>query len=117
MPIMNTDKMEDKKVTPELTPEQKLNLETAKISWQELQRFFAQGLIVVVDSELDLLETAARFVTNDSEAVESLLSNGSVYKAETDDAIRWNTVNGDFWAVVVAPWVLVQETDVLNINE
>ena len=105
--------MEEKKVTPELTPEQKLNLETAKIGWQELQRFFAQGLIVVVNSELDLLETAARFVNNDSELVESLLADGKVYKAATADAKRWNAVNGDFWAVVVAPWVLVQEIDAL----
>ena len=105
--------MVDKKTTPELTPEQKLNLETAKISWQELQRFFAQGLIVVVNSELDLLDTASRFVTNDSDTVESLLANGKVYKAEIDDAKKWNVANGDFWAVVVAPWVLVQEIDTL----
>ena len=101
------------KITPELTPEQKLNLETAKISWQELQRFFAQGLIVVVDSELDLLDTAAKFVTNDSNSVESLLSDGKVFKAQTDDAKKWNDIDGDFWAVVVAPWVLVQEIDSL----
>jgi hypothetical protein len=105
--------MEHKKITPELTPEQKLNLETAKIGWQELQRFFAQGLIVVVDSELDLLDIAGKFVTNDSDSVESLLSDGRVYRAETEDAKKWNTVNGDFWAVVVAPWVLVQEINPL----
>ena len=101
--------MEDKKITPQLTPEQKLNLETAKIGWQELQRFFAQGLIVVVGSELDLLDTAVKFVTNDSASVDALLSDGRVYKAEVEDAKKWNAVNGDFWAVVVAPWVLVQE--------
>ena len=46
--------MAKNKVTPELTTERKLNLETSKISWQELQKFFAQGLIVIVEVELDL---------------------------------------------------------------
>ena len=39
----------------ELTKE-KVNLETAKIHWKDLQRFFAKGEAVWVSSELDLVE-------------------------------------------------------------
>ena len=36
----------------------KLNLETAQVAWTELQRFFAQGSVIRVDSSLDLIEVA-----------------------------------------------------------
>ena len=39
----------------------KVNLETSKIAWQELQRFFASGAAVFVASELDLVEVAHQF--------------------------------------------------------
>ena len=103
------DTVPENKDTPSLTAAQKLNLETAKISWQELQKFFAQGLIVVVNDDLDLVETAANFVEDKNEIVEQLLRESKIHKAEIGDAKDWNERNGDFWAVVVAPWVLVQE--------
>ena len=44
---------------PDLLPEElellhaKLNLETAEITWTELQRFFAQGVLYAVDASVD----------------------------------------------------------------
>ncbi|MFT5113162.1 MAG: hypothetical protein ACI8P9_002490, partial [Parasphingorhabdus sp.] len=32
-----------------------------------------------------------------------------VRQAEIEDARRWNESQSELWAVVVAPWVLVQE--------
>lgn len=36
----------------------KLNLETAQIAWKELQRFFASGAALKVESDLDLVKVA-----------------------------------------------------------
>lgn len=36
----------------------KLNLETARIAWKELQRFFASGAALKVESDLDLVKVA-----------------------------------------------------------
>ena len=36
----------------------KLNRETSRILWTELQRFYAQGAVLVVAPELDLIATA-----------------------------------------------------------
>ena len=36
----------------------KLNLETSKIAWKELQRFFANGTVLVVSTDMDLVEVA-----------------------------------------------------------
>ena len=92
-----------------ITVQQKLNLETAKISWTEIQRFFAQGLIIVVDQNLDLIEVAAKFTNDDSEDIRELMDGVKIRKADTDDAKTWNRFDTLFWAVVTAPWVLVQE--------
>lgn len=96
-------------MSPELSIEQKLNLETAKIGWPELERFFAQGLIIAVDNNLDLLQVAALFARDNSDQVGQMLSQDRVRKADSSDAKRWHCDNSEFWAVVVAPWILVQE--------
>lgn len=95
--------------TPELTTSQKLNLETARIGWVELQRVFAMDRLVIVDRGLDLVKIAADFVDDNHDLIEPLLQSGQVRRALTEDARRWQEAQPDFWAVVAAPWVLVQE--------
>ncbi len=87
----------------------RLNTETAKIGWEEIQRFFAKGQVFIVDSELDLIETAAKMIQDEKGTVEKWLAQGLILQATTDDARRWNETDPDLWAVVVAPWILVQE--------
>jgi hypothetical protein len=89
---------------------QKVNLETGMLAWTELQRFFARGILIVVDRELDLVETAARFAEDDRTRVEAWLQTGKTRRATDDDARRWTAAPTTFWTVVVAPWVLVQES-------
>ena len=95
---------------PEISTAQKLNLETAQIAWQELQRFFARGVVIVVDPELDLVATAVQCVENAATSIESLIESGQLRGAEMEDARRWHEQSANLWAVVVAPWVLVQES-------
>lgn len=89
--------------------QQQLNLETGKISWPELQRHFARGVVIKVNQGLDLVEVAAHFVRDDKATIENWLNEGSVCRASDEDARQWIENQSDFWAVVVAPWVLVQE--------
>ncbi|WP_235015582.1 DUF2288 domain-containing protein [Oceanicoccus sp. KOV_DT_Chl] len=86
----------------------KLNRETAKISWEELQRFYAAGSVVVVSAELDLIVVAELFSTDNSAAVTQLLESGGIVKADDRQAELWHQQQANVWAVVVAPWVLVQ---------
>jgi hypothetical protein len=87
---------------------QKLNLETGKINWQELQRHFARGIVIVVKNELDLVEIAQLFTQDQEQKVNELLGQGKIRHASDIDAIEWNQSQQAFWAVVTAPWVLVQ---------
>ena len=87
----------------------KLLGETASISWQELQPFFARGALLRVASDFDLIEAAQAVAQDDREKVATWLTEGRVGKLEADQAQDWQKRDPALWAVVVAPWVLVQE--------
>ncbi|TWI53378.1 hypothetical protein IQ22_02592 [Pseudomonas duriflava] len=82
--------------------------QTAEISWQELQPHFAKGTLLKVDTELDLIEAAVAIVEDDAAKVSAWLSSARLGKVSEDDAQQFLEANTVFWAVVVAPWVLIQ---------
>ncbi len=88
----------------------KLNLETARLTWAELERPFARGVVVQVRPGNDLVEAALAMAENRAGQIESWLADGTLARPEMEDAHRWHGVSQMFWGVVVAPWVLVQET-------
>lgn len=88
---------------------QQLNLETGKITWPELQRHFARGVVIKISANLDLVTVAVKFVKDDKLAIETWLQEGSVARCSDQDAQIWSKSNATFWAIVTAPWVLVQE--------
>ncbi|HEY0722314.1 MAG TPA: DUF2288 family protein [Gammaproteobacteria bacterium] len=87
----------------------RLNSETGQLGWPELQRHFARGVVVVVATGMDLVDVAARISMDDGESVGHWLAQEKIHRASTADAQRWHDSNARFWAVVVAPWVVVQE--------
>ncbi|AYC33809.1 DUF2288 domain-containing protein [Pseudomonas cavernae] len=87
----------------------KLLGETAPISWQELQPFFARGALLWVDPALDLIAVALAVAENDPASVAAWLASGQVGKVEAARAEDLLTRDPRLWAVVVAPWVLIQE--------
>ena len=62
-----------------------------------------------IDPSQDLIEVAECVVDDSSETIERLYSQRKLHRADDRDAIRWQENGSEFWAVVVAPWVLVQE--------
>ncbi|MEJ2401005.1 MAG: DUF2288 domain-containing protein [Xanthomonadales bacterium] len=88
-----------------------LNAQTGRIEWPELARHFARGVVVCVAPGTDLVAVAERFVGNSAEEIERLSDAGRLWRAQDEDARRWQAEHTRFWAVVVAPWVLVQEAE------
>ncbi len=86
----------------------KVNLETSKIAWQELQRFFASGAAVFVAAELDLVEVAYQFSIDNKDQVAEWMQNQQVGLVTDAQALAWLEADTDVWAVVVKPWILVQ---------
>ncbi len=86
-----------------------LNGQTGKLEWSELEKHFARGVVIRVDPTLDLIDIAIAFVRDNKPQIESWISAGHVSKANDQDASNWSAHKPVFWAVVVAPWVLIQE--------
>ncbi len=86
-----------------------LNAQTGRLTWPELARHFARGVVVVVDTSLDLVDTATCLVRDDAAGLERLHGQQLLHRATDEDALAWEAENPEFWAVVVAPWVVVQE--------
>ena len=86
----------------------KVNLETAVIAWQELQRFFGQGNTIFVAPELDLVDVAYLISQDDKNSLEPLIKSELVCPVKDHQAIEWLKDDADVWAVVVRPLVLVQ---------
>ncbi len=87
----------------------KLLGETAKIDWPELERFYAQGKLLWVARDLDLVSVAEAIASDDAVRVTQWLSSGVVQRMEESTAADLGQRASELWAVVVAPWVCVQE--------
>ena len=87
----------------------KLLGETAPISWEELQPFFARGALLWVAGAQDLVEVALAVAEDDRGKVASWLTDGALRKVEAEQAEDLLGRDPKLWAVVVAPWVLIQE--------
>ena len=87
----------------------KLLGETAPIRWQELQPFFARGALLWVEGGLDLVAVAQAVAENDQARVAQWMIQGLLCKLEDSRAEDLLSRDPQLWAVVVAPWVLVQE--------
>ena len=86
-----------------------LNSETSQIAWHELQRFFASGLAIYISSEIDLVEVAYQFSKDNKKQVDQWMQDKQVMRVEDAQALTWFEQDVMLWAVVVKPWVLVQE--------
>jgi len=87
----------------------RLNLETSRIHWHDLQTYYARGQVVRVAADTDLLNVACELAGDNKAQFEHWLASGKVGDVAPDLARAWHQNNTELWAVVIAPWVLVQD--------
>jgi len=87
----------------------RLNGETAKIDWHQLQKHYASGSVLAVASGCDLLEVAIAMHSDDTAQIKQWLTDGLLAEISDSQAKSWYNINATVWALVVAPFVLVQE--------
>ena len=95
--------MNEKELASELV------LETAQIRWHELQRFFASGNAIAVDPSLDLIQVATQITKDNAALVKSWMNAGLVDAVKDSQAQAWYEQDELVWALVIKPWVLVQQ--------
>lgn len=88
----------------------KLVLETARVPWTDLQKFFARGQLARVGPGQDLIDVAVAVARDDKTRVQAWMAQRQFGEVTADQAQAWYETNASLWTVVVAPWVLVQET-------
>ncbi|MBE2895123.1 DUF2288 domain-containing protein [Spirabiliibacterium falconis] len=86
-----------------------LNQEIAKIHWHELQVHFARGRVVYVAPELDLVALGQQMLNDDSASIAALIEQGKIHAVTAEQAQCFYAENHELWAVVLPPWILVQE--------
>lgn len=101
--FLNTDSLKKEIITD-------LHLETAKIPWMELQRFFAGGKLLLLDSNEDMLDVASSLVNNDVARLQELIDQERITHPSDEKAKQWVNEDAVLWAVVLNPWVLAQES-------
>ena len=89
--------------------EAKITAETARIQWTELAKFYAAGQLLTVSGELDLIEVAFALATDQKAQFADWLAGGLVHRVTDDEAIYWHEQQRELWAVVISPWILVQD--------
>lgn len=98
------------KTNPEKDTElhDKINRETGRIRWDELERHFAQGNVIYVSEELDLIDVAIRVSHDDKESIARWMATGKIAKVSDLQAETWAVGDIALWASVVHPFILVQ---------
>ena len=92
----------------EIPLDQRLNLETAKLNWKELEMFFAKGNLLQIAKGEDLITTAELIASNNQDELEKLILSKKIEFA-TPEWIRNNCQpSTELWTLVVAPYVLCQ---------
>lgn len=82
--------------------------ETAKIAWKELERFYAQGKLILVDSSLNLVDAGYAISLDDATKIIEWMEEGLLLKQFDDQAKQWHEDDAQVWSVVIHPWILVQ---------
>ncbi|MDL2357094.1 MAG: DUF2288 domain-containing protein [Pseudomonadota bacterium] len=86
----------------------KINRETARLPWAELERHFAQGSVIFVSPELDLVDVAVRISHDDKDSIARWMAASQVGKVTDEQAQAWTDGAAVLWTSVVSPFVLVQ---------
>ena len=88
---------------------QEFHSQTARIRWHELQTYYAHGSVVAVGSELNLVEVAVQLGMDNSARFQQWIDAGQVAPVSDEQGLSWYEANEELWAVVAAPWILVQQ--------
>ncbi len=86
----------------------RLNGETAKIPWHELQKHYALGNVLAVAEGGDLIQVAIALHQDNTTQIKQWLSEKVVLEVSDQQALTWYETKATVWALVIPPFILVQ---------
>lgn len=90
---------------------QEYHSQTSRIHWHDLQTYYAHGSVVCIASDLNLVDVAVQLGLDNTSRFQGWIESGEVAAVSEQQALAWYETNEELWAVVAAPWVLVQRRD------
>lgn len=85
--------------------------QTARIHWEDLQVHYARGAVVRCAPGMDLVQVAVELGMDNTDLFEQWIKDGRIDRVTEEEACAYFEANTEFWAVVPAPWVLIQCVD------
>jgi len=92
----------------------RLNGETAKIDWHQLQKHYASGNVLLINRDHDLIKVAMAMHRDDTAQIKQWLDKSALGEVSDSQAQSWYANNSTVWALVIPPFVLVQEVGVVS---
>ncbi|MEM7304116.1 MAG: DUF2288 family protein, partial [Pseudomonadota bacterium] len=93
----------------------KLIAETARTTWSELERFYAQGKLILVCTSLDLVEVAYQLSIDNTDQTKDWIESKKLLRDFNVQAKAFSKGNCELWCVVVKPWILIQPIEAAHI--
>ena len=75
----------------------RLNSETAKINWHELQKHYALGNVLAVAEGGDLIQVAIALHQDNSAQIQQWLDEKVVLEVSDQQALAWYEANATVW--------------------
>ena len=86
----------------------RLNSETAKIAWHELQKHYALGNVLAISEAGDLIQVAIALHEDNAAQIQQWISEKVIFEVSDQQALAWYETNATVWALVIPPFILVQ---------
>ncbi|HIG83587.1 MAG TPA: DUF2288 family protein [Verrucomicrobia bacterium] len=90
---------------------QKLDKYLGEVTWQYLEPHFRNGSLIYIDKSLCIKDVANAFAQDDKKKVAEWLKAGDALKPGQAHAKYWEKSNSTFTALVVSPFVIIQEQE------
>ena len=82
---------------------------TGTVEWEYLEKHFESGSLVFVDESLDIKKVAKAISEDNKDQVSLWLGSGDLIKPSEHHANYWKKSKTSFTALIVPPFVLIQE--------
>ena len=89
---------------------QKLSSEVDECDWSMLEIHQKRGAVLVIDQQLDLVETAAFIATDNLEKISEWHFSGKLRKPTENEILEWDKDKYKKFAkfLIIQPYVLIQ---------
>jgi len=90
---------------------EKLSRDVANISWQDLLPHAKRDVLIVIATDLDIIEVSEAIALDKKDLVNNWINQKLIAKPSTEQLSTWNNnPQQQFVTSIVQPFVIIQET-------